>query len=164
MDSTAEKMEASLREGDAAPDFTLPTDTGSISLSDFKGDKNVVVYFYPKDDTPGCTCQAKAARDEHEHFRTANTVVVGISKDDAKSHAKFRQKYGLQHILACDTEGEICQAYGAWGEKNMYGKKYMGIQRNVYLIDKAGKLVKQWRNVKADGSIEAALDEARKLN
>lgn len=163
MPSTAEKMEARLREGNAVPDFTLPTDQGSVSLSDFRGKQNVVVYFYPKDDTPGCTCQAKAARDLKSDFEAANTAVIGISKDDAKSHAKFRDKYALTHIMACDEDGSVCQDYGAWGEKNMYGKKYMGIERNCYLIDRDGTLVKQWRNVKADGSMEAVLEEAKKL-
>jgi peroxiredoxin Q/BCP len=163
MSSAAEKIETtSLREGAAAPDFTLPTDDGSITLSSLRG-KNVVVYFYPKDDTPGCTKQACAARDLKAEFDKANTVVIGISKDDAKSHGKFRSKFGLLHIMASDADTAVCQAFGAWGEKSMYGKKYMGIMRNAYLIDKAGVLVKQWRNVKPEGSLEAALEAAQKL-
>lgn len=154
---------AALTEGDAAPDFTLPTDEGSVSLSEFKGKKNVVIYFYPKDDTPGCTKQACAARDLAADFKKADTVVVGISKDSEASHGKFRNKFQLSHILGSDAEGEVCAAYGAWGEKSMYGKKYMGIMRNCYLIDKKGMLVKQWKSVKPEGSLEAALAEAKKL-
>lgn len=164
MASAAEKIDTTtLTEGQPAPDFTLPTDTGSVCLSDYQGKKNVLVYFYPKDDTPGCTCQAKAARDLKTEFDAADTVVIGISKDDAKSHAKFRTKYELTHELGVDADASVCAAYGAWGEKNMYGKKYMGIMRNCYLIDKKGTLVKQWRNVKANGSLEAALKEAQNL-
>lgn len=96
-------------------------------------------------------------------FDAADTVVIGISKDDAKSHGKFRAKYELTHELGVDADGETCAAYGAWGEKNMYGKKYMGIMRNCYLIDKQGKLVRQWRNVKANGSLETALKAAQEL-
>lgn len=152
-----------LREGDTAPDFTLPTDEGSVTLSNFTGKSNVVIYFYPKDDTPGCTKQACAARDLAADFKKANTVVIGISKDSAASHGKFRNKFQLSHILGSDADGSVCAAYGAWGEKSMYGKKYMGIMRNCYLIGKNGKLVKQWSSVKPEGSLEAALEEAKKL-
>ena len=152
-----------LTEGKVAPDFTLPTDDGSVTLSAFAGKNNVVIYFYPKDDTPGCTKQACAVRDLSSEFKKANTVVIGISKDSAASHGKFRSKFQLSHILGSDADGAVCEAYGAWGEKSMYGKKYMGIMRNCYLIDKHGVLVKQWHNVKPEGSLEAALDEAKKL-
>lgn len=164
MATAAKKQEpAVLTEGEYAPDFTLPTDEGSVRLSDFKGKQNVVIYFYPKDDTPGCTKQACAVRDLAADFKKANTAVIGISKDSEASHSKFRNKFQLSHILGSDVEGEVCAAYGAWGEKNMYGKKYMGIMRNCYLIDKQGKLVKQWKNVKPEGSLEAALEEAKTL-
>lgn len=163
--TAAKKMEPStVREGAPAPDFTLPTDEGSMTLSDYRGKSNVVIYFYPKDDTPGCTKQACAARDLAADFKKANTVVIGISKDSAASHGKFRTKFQLSHILGSDADGTVCAAYGAWGEKSMYGKKYMGIMRNCYLIDKKGNLVKQWKSVKPEGSLEAALEEAKKLS
>ncbi len=164
MARTAEILETGLLPGDKAPDFTLPTDKGDVCLSDFRGKKNVLVYFYPKDDTPGCTKQACAARDHADAFEQANTVVIGISPDDAKSHKKFRSKYTLSHILACDADKTVCEAYGAWGEKSNYGKKYMGLIRSAFLIDKQGTLVKAWKNVKAEGSIERALEEAKKLD
>lgn len=165
MTAAAKKHDApaTLAEGDTAPDFTLPTDEGSVTLSDFKGKSNVVIYFYPKDDTPGCTKQACAARDLAADFKKANTVVIGISKDSAASHGKFRNKFQLSHILGSDADGAVCAAYGAWGEKSMYGKKYMGIMRNCYLIDTKGKLVKQWKSVKPEGSLENALEAAQKL-
>lgn len=163
MAQAAQKIENGLTEGELAPDFTLPTDKGDVCLSDYRGKKNVLVYFYPKDDTPGCTKQACAARDNAKDFEAADTVVVGISKDSAESHEKFRSKYTLSHILASDAEGEVCETYGAWGEKSNYGKKYMGLIRSAFLIDKQGKLVKSWRNVKAEGSIERALEIAKTL-
>lgn len=164
MPATATKHHTSaLTEGMPAPDFTLPTDNGDVSLASFKGKSNVVIYFYPKDDTPGCTKQACAVRDLAADFKKANTVVIGISKDSAASHGKFRNKFQLSHILGSDVDGAVCEAYGAWGEKSMYGKKYMGIMRNCYLIGKDGTLVKQWKNVKPEGSLEAALEEAKKL-
>lgn len=164
MTAAATKTETTvLREGHLAPNFTLPTDEGSVTLADYKGKSNVVIYFYPKDDTPGCTKQACAARDLAADFKKANTVVIGISKDSAASHGKFRNKFQLSHILGSDADGAVCAAYGAWGEKSMYGKKYMGIMRNCYLIDKQGTLVKQWSSVKPEGSLEAALEAAKKL-
>lgn len=165
MTATAKKLDTNvLKEGDSAPAFTLPTDDGNVSLSQFKGKKNVLVYFYPKDDTPGCTKQACAARDLKTDFDKADTVVIGISKDSAASHGKFRSKYSLTHVLGSDEDGSVCEAYGAWGEKMNYGKKYMGLIRSAFLVDKQGKLVKQWLNVKAEGSIERALEEAKKLS
>lgn len=153
-----------LTEGQPAPDFTLPTDDGSVSLAQFRGKKNVLIYFYPKDDTPGCTKQACAARDLAAEFAAADTVVIGISKDSAASHAKFRSKYTLTHFMGSDEDGAVCTAYGAWGEKMNYGKTFMGLIRSVFLIDKQGTLVKQWRNVKSDGSIARALEAAQGLN
>lgn len=164
MATAAKKIQPTgLSDGDAAPDFTLPTDEGKVSLSDYRGKKNVLVYFYPKDDTPGCTKQACAARDNAKEFAAANTVVIGISKDSAASHAKFRTKYQLSHILGADESGDVCVAYGAWGEKMNYGKTYLGMIRSAFLIDKQGKLVKAWRNVKSEGSIERALELAKTL-
>ena len=165
MTAAAKKQDdqAVLTEGENAPDFTLPTDDGSVTLGDYKGKSNVVVYFYPKDDTPGCTKQACAARDLSADFKKANTVVIGISRDSEASHGKFRNKYQLSHILGSDADGAVCNAFGAWGEKSNYGKTYEGIFRNVYVIDKSGKVAKMWRNVKAEGSLEKALEAAQKL-
>lgn len=152
-----------IHEGDKAPDFTLPIAGGEVGLAQFKGKKNVLVYFYPKDDTPGCTIQAKDARDLKPEFDKANTVVIGISKDDVKSHEKFCNKFSLTHILASDEDTAVAQAYGAWGEKNMYGKKYMGIVRSSFLIDTQGMIVKAWAKVSPEGSMEAALKAAQAL-
>ncbi|OYW14340.1 MAG: thioredoxin-dependent thiol peroxidase [Rhodospirillales bacterium 12-54-5] len=164
MPSTAKKSAPALvNEGDVAPDFTLPTPEGSVTLSQFKGKKNVLVYFYPKDDTPGCTVQAKDARDLKPEFDKANTVIIGISKDDVKSHEKFCSKFSLNHIMASDEDTAVCQAYGAWGEKNMYGKKYMGIVRSSFLVDKKGIVAKAWHKVSPDGSMETALKAAQAL-
>jgi peroxiredoxin Q/BCP len=122
------------KPGDKAPDFDLPTDTGRVSLASLKG-KNVVLYFYPKDDTSGCTSQALQFSSEVEEFAKLGAVIVGVSKDSAASHAKFRKKHDLTVELAADTTGEIVEAYGAWVEKSMYGRKYMGIDRSTFLID-----------------------------
>ncbi len=125
-----------LSVGDMAPDFTLPSDSGgSIRLSALKG-KKVVVYFYPKDDTPGCTVEAKDFRDAIDAFRKADTEVIGMSKDSVKSHDKFKEKYALPFGLASDEGGSTCEDYGVWVEKSMFGKKYMGIERTTFLIDK----------------------------
>ncbi len=141
----------SLDLGTPAPDFTLPTDGGgTISLSALKG-KPVVLYFYPKDDTSGCTAEACQFRDMHPDFTGAEAVVIGVSKDSVASHDKFKKKYELTFPLAADTEGTVCDAYGVWVEKSMYGKKYMGIERATYLIDRDGKIAKIWRKVKVPG-------------
>lgn len=163
MATAAKKETASLHEGDVAPDFKLPTDEGTFCLSDFKGKKNVLVYFYPKDDTPGCTTQACDIRDLKKEFDKVNAVVIGISKDDVTSHGKFRVKHKLVHTLGADEDGSVCEAYGAWGEKNNYGKKYMGIIRSSFLVDKNGKIAKAWPNVKAEGSMDKALEAAKAL-
>jgi len=164
MPTTAKKTTSHLvNEGDKAPDFTLPTPQGTVSLASFKGQKNVLIYFYPKDDTPGCTIQAKDARDLKAEFDKADTVIIGISKDDIKSHEKFCSKFSLNHIMASDFENDTCERYGAWGEKNMYGKKYMGIMRSSFLVDKSGKVAKAWHKVSPDGSMQAALEAAKAL-
>ena len=111
----------------------------------------MLIYFYPKDDTPGCTIQAKDARDLKPDFDKANTVIIGISKDDVASHEKFCAKFSLTHIMASDEDTAVCQAYGAWGEKNMFGKKYMGIVRSSFLVDKKGIVAKAWPKVSPDG-------------
>jgi len=147
--------------GDKAPDFTLPGDGGqTISLSDLKG-KKVVLYFYPKDDTPGCTKEAIAFTQKKAEFEAAGTVIIGVSKDTAAKHDKFKAKHDLTIDLASDEEGQTIEAYGVWVEKNMYGKKYMGIERATYLIDEAGVIKEVWRKVKVPGHAEKVLDAAQ---
>src|SRR5437660_1004721 len=121
--------------GDKAPDFTLKDDQGKdVSLGDFKG-KTVVLYFYPKDDTPGCTTEACGFRDDEKKFQKKNTVILGVSADEVASHGKFKTKYKLPFPLLSDPEKKTIQAYGVWKEKSMYGKKYMGIERTTFIID-----------------------------
>lgn len=161
--AAAEKVYG-LQIGDKAPDLDLPTDgSGNVDLEDYKGKKNVVVYFYPKDDTPGCTVEAQGFRDLNEKFAKADTIIIGVSKDSCKSHDKFKEKYGLNFHLASDETGDVCNAWGTWVEKSMYGKKYMGIQRDTFLIDKTGKIAAIWRKVKVDGHVEEVLEAAKKL-
>ncbi len=137
-----------LTVGDKAPDFNLPTDGGgNLSLKDLKG-KKVVLYFYPKDDTPGCTTEAQAFRDAIKDFEKAGAVIVGASKDSVARHDKFKAKYDLPFHLVSDEEGTLCEAYGVWVEKNMYGRKYMGIQRATFLIDEKGVVRETWPKVK----------------
>lgn len=151
---------AELNEGDKAPDFTLPTDEGEVSLSDLKG-KSVVLYFYPKDDTPGCTVEAKDFTCLKDEFEKAGAVVVGVSKDSPKKHAKFREKYELTHALGADEDTAVMQAYGVWVEKSMYGRKYMGASRDTFLIGPDGKIQKIWRKAKVKGHAEAVLAELK---
>ncbi len=148
--------------GTAAPAFTMPTDSGGeISLAALKG-KKVVLYFYPKDDTSGCTKEACAFRDALPDFTGIDAVVIGVSKDSAASHDKFKKKYELTFPLASDTSG-VCEAYGVWVEKSMYGKKYMGIERATFLIDASGKIAKVWNKVKVDGHAAEVLAAAKAL-
>jgi peroxiredoxin Q/BCP len=133
--------------GKAAPPFTLPTGDGkTISLSEFRGQR-VLLYFYPKDDTPGCTAQACALRDNMDQFAKANTIVIGVSKDDVLSHRRFKDKYQLNFLLASDKDTGVSEKYGVWVEKNMYGRRYMGIQRSTFLIDENGIVRAEWRKV-----------------
>ena len=149
--------------GDVAPDFDLPTDGGiNARLADLKGRK-AVVYFYPRDDTPGCTTEAIDFTALKADFASADTVVIGVSKDTVAAHAKFRAKHGLGVELAADPEGAVIEAYGAWVEKSMYGKKYMGIDRATVLIDRAGKVAGVWRKVKVPGHAAAVLAAAKQL-
>ncbi len=149
--------------GDTAPDFDLPTDGGTnAALSALKGRK-VVLYFYPKDDTPGCTTEAIAFTGLGAEFAAADTVVIGVSKDSVAAHAKFRKKHDLGIDLAADPDGAVVEAYGAWVEKSMYGKKYMGIDRSTFLIDRDGKLAVVWRKVKVPGHAAAVLAAAQAL-
>lgn len=139
-----------IKIGFAAPDVDLKTaDDKTVKLSSLAG-KNLVIYFYPKDDTPGCTIEAQEFTKLHEEFAKKNTLVIGISKDDLKSHKKFQEKYCIAFELASDDSG-IAEKYGVWVEKNMYGKKYMGIERTTFLIDKEGKVANIWNKVKAEG-------------
>ncbi len=136
-----------MKIGDSVPNCSFAmTDGKSHTLNDFIG-KTVVLYFYPKDDTPGCTTEAQGFRDHITDFAKKNTVIIGVSKDSEKSHQKFRQKYCLPFELIMDTDGVLCEAFGVWKEKSMYGKKYMGIERSTFLINPEGKLIKEWRKV-----------------
>ncbi|MAF97607.1 MAG: thioredoxin-dependent thiol peroxidase [Micavibrio sp.] len=145
---------AELKIGDLAPDFKLPTDNnGEITLSDLKGQK-VVVYFYPKDNTPGCTTESCAFNEAMPDFSKLNTQVIGISKCSAAKHDKFKEKYGFTFPLASDENGNTCEDYGVWKEKNMYGKKFMGIERSTFLIDEEGKIAQIWRKVKVKDHVE----------
>ena len=151
-----------LSDGDKAPDLVLPTDTGSVSLSKLKG-KAVVLYFYPKDDTSGCTVEAKDFTAAMPDFRNAKVEVIGISPDSPASHVKFKAKHELDLTLAADEEKKAAVAYGVWVEKSMYGKRYMGIERSTFLIDKAGRIARSWRKVKVPGHVAEVLAAARKL-
>ena len=154
-----------LKAGNFAPDFTIETDNiGQFSLSAQQGKKNVVLYFYPKDDTPGCTIEANDFTKRQKDFDRADTIILGVSRDDMKSHGKFRDKYCLTFPLGFDETGSVTEAYGTWIEKSMYGKKYMGIQRDTFLIDKQGKIAEIWRKVKVDGHAEEVLEAAQKLS
>ena len=156
-------MEDWIEEGKKAPAFTLTSDAGKkVKLSDFAG-QPVVLYFYPKDDTPGCTKEACAFRDAHNELTFIGAVLLGVSADDVGSHAKFRDKYELNFPLLADTDHKVAEKYGAWREKNMYGKKSMGIQRSTYLIDSAGKIAKVWKRVQVDGHDAQVLQALRDL-
>jgi len=149
--------------GKKAPAFTMPTDGGGkISLKDLKGQK-VVLYFYPKDDTPGCTKEACGFRDALPDFSKIDAVIIGVSKDTVAKHDKFKDKYDLPFTLASDEDGKVCEAYGTWVEKSMYGRKYMGIDRSTFLIDDQGVLRGEWRKVKVKGHVEEVLEAAQAL-
>ena len=149
--------------GDKAPDFSAATDGGdTLGLKDLKG-KKVVLYFYPKDDTPGCTKEACGFRDAMPDFSKIDAEIIGISRDSVAKHDKFKAKYDLPFVLASDEEGSVSEAYGTWIEKSMYGRKYMGMDRATFLIDKDGVLRADWRKVKVPGHVEAVLEAAREL-
>jgi peroxiredoxin Q/BCP len=153
----------SVNIGDKAPDFTLPTDGGgSVTLSALRG-KPVVVYFYPKDDTSGCTAEACGFRDSFPDYGKTGAAVIGISKDSVASHDKFKAKYQLPFTLAADTEGKACEAFGVWVEKSLYGRKYMGIERATFLVDKDGVVRNVWHKVKVAGHVDAVLKAVRAL-
>jgi peroxiredoxin Q/BCP len=149
--------------GEKAPAFTLPRDGGnSLSLSDFKGRK-LVLYFYPKADTPGCTKEAIAFNGLKRAFAKADTEIVGVSADPVKAQDKFRDKYSLKLPLASDESKKMLTAYGVWGEKSMYGRKFMGVRRTTFLIDGTGRIAQIWENVKVDGHAEVVLAAAKAL-
>jgi len=148
-----------------APDFSsLNQDEKTVSLSQFRGKKNVVLYFYPKDDTPGCTTEAIEFTSLINDFATAETAVLGVSKDTCEKHRKFIKKRELKVELIADTSGEICEAYGVWGLKKFMGKEYMGIKRSTFVIDKTGNLVEQYLKVKTKGHAQQMLDFVKTLS
>jgi peroxiredoxin Q/BCP len=152
-----------IADGDKAPDFELPTDGGeTLELSRLRG-KPAVLYFYPKDDTSGCTAEAKDFTRLAPDFRKAGVEVIGVSPDSVESHAKFRKKYDLAVRLAADADKAVASAYGVWVEKSMYGRKYMGVERSTFLIDGKGRVAKSWRKVKVPGHAEEVLAAAKAL-
>lgn len=152
-----------VQDGDKAPDFEMPAEDGaSLTLSSLKG-KPVVLYFYPKDDTSGCTAQARDFTRLAPDFRKAGVEVIGVSPDSVASHVKFRKKYDLAVRLATDADKAVANAYGVWVEKSMYGRRYMGIERSTFLIDKRGRIAKSWRKVKVPGHADAVLAAAQEL-
>jgi thioredoxin-dependent peroxiredoxin len=148
-----------VEEGREAPDFELTSDSGeSVRLSQFRG-QPVVLYFYPKDDTPGCTAQACGIRDSYDDFTERGAVVLGVSPDDESSHVKFKQKYGLPFTLLADPTHEVAEQYGVWAEKRFAGKTYWGVERSTFLIDEDGRIAKVMRRVKPDTHVEKVLAE-----
>jgi peroxiredoxin Q/BCP len=148
-----------LKVGDKAPDFTLPSSDGTkVSLSDFKG-KKVILYFYPKDDTPGCTKEACSFRDDMDAFKRKKAIVLGVSADDLKSHQNFAQRYSLPFPLLSDMEKKVVSAYGVWKQKNLYGREFMGIERTTFIIDERGRIAHVFPKVKVDGHSKDILDK-----
>jgi thioredoxin-dependent peroxiredoxin len=146
-------------EGQEAPDFELASDAGElVRLSQFRG-QPVILYFYPRDDTPGCTAQACDIRDNYDDFEKRGAVVLGVSADEESSHVKFKEKYGLPFTLLADTDHNVAEQYGTWVEKNFGGKKYMGVERSTFLIDPEGRIAKVMRRVKPDTHVERVLAE-----
>ena len=156
-------MAKDLKAGDAAPPFDLPTAGGGrVSLAGLNG-RRVVLYFYPKDDTPGCTIEAQNFSEKARAFATAKTSVVGVSRDSPAKHEKFAAKHALNVTLASDEDGLCCEAYGVWGEKKLYGRTFMGIERATFLIDSRGRIVRVWRKVKVPGHVEDVLKEVKAM-
>ena len=150
-----------ISSGIQAPDFSLPDETGAIrSLSDFHGHP-LVLYFYPKDDTPGCTTEACNFRDDYSHYAKAGVTILGVSPDTSKSHAKFKAKYGLPFPLLADADHQVCELYKVWGLKKMMGREYYGVFRTTYLIDENGKIIRLFENVKPAGHSTEILAELR---
>jgi peroxiredoxin Q/BCP len=152
------KLELKLKEGDIAPDFSAMTNgAGKVSLAELKG-KNVLLYFYPKDDTSGCTKEACAFRDEFAAFKKRGVVILGVSPDSVKSHDKFIKKYSLPFTLLADEDKKIVEAYGVWGQKTFWGRKYMGTYRVTFLIDPDGRIKKIWPDVKPEDHVKEVLE------
>jgi thioredoxin-dependent peroxiredoxin len=150
-----------LKPGDPAPPFDLPTaGGGSVSLAALKG-KQAIVYFYPKDDTPGCTTEALNFTEKAKAFQAAKAAVVGISRDSVAKHDKFAAKHGLTVTLASDEDGKVCERYGVWVEKTLYGRTFMGIERATFLIDSKGVITRVWRKVRVPGHVEEVLKEVK---
>ncbi len=148
----------------SAPLFTLKNEKGEqVSLKDFAGKKYVVLYFYPKDSTPGCTTEACDFRENHTNFSDLNAVILGVSADDERAHQKFIEKHGLPFSLLIDDTHEVSEAYGVWKLKKNFGKEYMGIERSTFLIDPTGTIVKEWRKVKVQGHVEEVLSTIKSL-
>lgn len=153
----------SLELGERAKELNLVIEGEEpIYLKNFEG-KNIVLYFYPKDDTPGCTVEANDFKDHFKEFEDMNTVIIGVSKDSLKSHDKFKNKYSLPFILASDHEGKTCEDYGVWVEKSMYGRKYFGINRSTFIIDGEGILRKSWNKVSVKGHVKEVLEEIKNI-
>ena len=146
-----------LAEGSKAPAFSLPDETGGVVSSTSLAGKPYVIYFYPKDDTPGCTKEACDFRDNLKAFNSAKVRVLGVSPDDPKRHAKFKEKYGLNFTLLSDVDKTLISAYGIWIKKLNYGREYMGVQRSTFIVDKSGKIAKSWNGVRVPGHVEAVL-------
>ncbi len=145
--------------GRPAPDFSLPSTTGeNISLRQFKGKKTVVLYFYPKDETPGCTREACDFRDHHEELERANVVIIGVSTDSLESHQHFRDKQKLPFPLLSDEDAAVSKLFGVYKQKNLYGKKYLGIERTTFVIDRTGRVAQIWPKVKVDGHVQDVLE------
>jgi len=154
-----------LKPNTQAPEFTSPNQHGTpISLADFRGDKNVILYFYPKDDTPGCTVEANQFTALASEFAAQDTVVIGVSRDSCESHQAFIAKFGLGIDLLADTDGTLCQLYGVWQEKEKNGEKKMGILRSTFLVDKQGQLAEALYGVTADGHAAAMLDRVKRMS
>ena len=153
-----------LKASQPAPDFEAPNQVGKpIGLKDFKGAQNIVLYFYPKDDTPGCTIEANQFTKLADEFAGLHTIIIGVSKDSCESHQAFINKFGLKIELLSDTSGEVCEAYGVWQEKEKNGEKQMGIVRSTFIIDKKGKLVDVEYGVSADGHAKAVLEKIKNM-
>ena len=151
-------------EGDTAPGFAVPSDGGgSVSLESFRG-RPVILYFYPKDDTPGCTTEACGFRDAYPDFSALDAAIVGISRDSVVRHDRFKAKHRLPFVLGADEDGVVCEAYGTWVEKSMYGRTYMGIERSTFLIDADGVIHKVWRKVRVKGHVESVLSALQALD
>lgn len=154
-----------LKVGDKAPAFSLKTDTdATVKLADFKGKKNVLLYFYPKDSTPGCTKQACSFSEQLKKFEKLDTVIIGVSPDSLASHAKFRTKFDLTILLGSDESKTVCEKYEVWTEKSMYGRKYMGVERTTFLINKDGKIAAIWPKVKVAGHEEEVLKTIKEIS